>query len=127
MGRCPLAKRTRWTWLLSAVALVAGFALLTAAYGVGATKKTPQSPAKSQAFGNFRAVLDTIDSGDPAIAYTGQAWWAFYDVYQTLLTYKHVEGAAGYKLVPGLATSLPKITRSGKLYTFKLRAGLKYS
>jgi hypothetical protein len=38
-----------------------------------------------------------------------------------------VDGPAGYKLVPGLAQSLPTVSRNGKVYKFKLRKGLKYS
>src|SRR4029079_14211053 len=47
--------------------------------------------------------------------------------YETLLTYKHVDGPAGYQLVPGLAQSLPKISSNGRVYRFTLRKGLKYS
>src|SRR5439155_22699675 len=90
----------------------------------GTKIRTPSNPP---AFPKLRAVLDTIDYLDPQQAYTGQAWWAMYDVYETLLTYQHVTGPAGYKLVPGLAKSLPTISKNGKVYHFKLRKGLKYS
>src|SRR6266498_3599140 len=73
------------------------------------------------------AMSDMIDYLDPQQAYTGQSWWAMWNVYETLLTYKHVDGPAGYKLVPGLAQSLPTISANGKVYKFKLRKGLKYS
>jgi peptide/nickel transport system substrate-binding protein len=72
-------------------------------------------------------VLDTIDFLDPAQAYTAQSWAAMWNVWETLLTYKHVGGAQGYKLVPGLAASMPRISRDGKVYSFKLRPGLKFS
>ena len=72
-------------------------------------------------------MIDTVDYLDPQQAYTGQAWWAMYDVYETLLTYRHVDGAAGYKLVPGLAQSMPTVSGHGKVYKFTLRKGLKYS
>ena len=72
-------------------------------------------------------MIDTIDYLDPQQAYTGQSWWAMWNVYETLLTYRHVDGPAGYKLVPGLAQSLPTVSRNGKVYKFKLRKGLKYS
>ena len=49
------------------------------------------------------------------------------NVYETLLTYRHVDGPTGYRLVPGLAQSLPTVSRNGKVYKFKLRKGLKYS
>jgi peptide/nickel transport system substrate-binding protein len=121
-----MSTKRRWTWLLSALALFAGFSLMVAAYGVAANR-TKAAPKHSQAFGTLKAVLDTIDYLDPQQAYTGQSWWAMWNVWETLLTYKHVDGPAGYKLVPGLAQSLPQISANGKLYKFKLRAGLKYS
>jgi peptide/nickel transport system substrate-binding protein len=112
--------------LVSVTALVAGVSLMVAAHGVAANRANaaPQNP---QAFGTLRAVIDTIDYLDPQQAYTGQSWWAMWNVYETLLTYKHVDGAAGYRLVPGLAQSLPTVSRNGKVYKFKLRKGLKYS
>jgi peptide/nickel transport system substrate-binding protein len=121
-----MTSRHRWSWLLGAVALVAGLSLMVAAYGVAANR-TKAAPKHSQAFGTLRAVIDTIDYLDPQQAYTGQSWWAMWNVYETLITYQHVDGAAGYKLVPGLAQSLPRVSRNGKVYTFKLRKGLKYS
>ena len=50
-----------------------------------------------------------------------------YDTYIPLLTYAHASGAAGSKVIPGLAESLPKISNGGKTYTLTLRKGLKYS
>ena len=117
--------KRRWGWLLGVVAIAAGLAMMAAAFSAAGTKsRTPSNP---QAFPKLRAVLDTIDYLDPQQAYTGQSWWAMYDVYETLLTYQHVTGPAGYKLVPGLAKSLPTISKNGKVYHFKLRKGLKYS
>jgi peptide/nickel transport system substrate-binding protein len=67
------------------------------------------------------------DSLDPALARTQEAWTAMYNTYLPLLTYAHASGAAGSKVVPGLAESLPKISNGGKTYTLTLRKGLKYS
>ena len=116
--------KRRWTWLLGVLAMAAGFSMMVAAYGAAGTK---HQTAATKPIGTLRAVIDTIDYLDPQQAYTGQSWWAMYNVYETLLTYKHVDGPAGYKLVPGLAASLPTVSRNGKVYKFKLRRGLKYS
>jgi peptide/nickel transport system substrate-binding protein len=116
--------KRRWTWLLGVLAMAAGFSMMVAAYGAAGTK---HQTAATKPIGTLRAVIDTIDYLDPQQAYTGQAWWAMWNVYETLLTYKHVDGPAGYKLVPGLAASLPTVSRNGKVYKFKLRKGLKYS
>jgi peptide/nickel transport system substrate-binding protein len=64
---------------------------------------------------------------DPALSYEVEGWTAMYDTYLPLLTYAHADGAAGSKVVPALAESLPKITNGGKTYTLTLRQGLKYS
>ncbi len=120
-----MSGKRRWGWLLGVVAIAAGLAMMAAAFSAAGTKsRTPSNP---QAFPKLRAVLDTIDYLDPQQAYTGQSWWAMWNVYETLLTYQHVKGPAGYKLVPGLAQSLPTISKNGKVYHFKLRKGLKYS
>jgi len=111
---------------MSALALAAGFSLMVAAYGVAANR-TKAAPKQSQAFGTLRAVLDTIDYLDPQQAYTGQSWWAMWNVWETLLTYQHVDGPAGYKLVPGLAASMPTVSSNGRVYKFKLRKGIRYS
>src|SRR5712692_10627723 len=120
--------RQRRTTRLGVLALVIACAVLSAAFlAGGGSAQSQSSSAKGKRFGELRVVLDTIDFLDPAQAYTGQSWAAMWDVYETLLTYKHIAGPGGYTLVPGLAQSLPKISRAGKVYTFKLRAGLRYS
>ena len=121
-----MGRKRHWRPLVSVIALATGVSLMVAAHGVAANgaKVSQKNP---QAFGTLRAVLDTIDYLDPQQAYTGQSWWAMWNVYETLLTYRHVDGPAGYKLVPGLASSLPTVSRNGKVYKFKLRKGLKYS
>jgi peptide/nickel transport system substrate-binding protein len=118
--------KRRWGWLLGVCAIAAGLSMMVAAYSAAGTKSSAAT-SNPQAFPKLRAVLDTIDYLDPQQAYTGQSWWAMWNVYETLLTYQHVEKAAGYKLVPGLAASLPTISKNGKVYHFKLRKGLKYS
>jgi peptide/nickel transport system substrate-binding protein len=120
-----MRSRQRLIRLLSVLALVAGLALMTAAYAVSANR--PQSSAAhAKSVGTFRAVIDTIDYLDTSQAYTAQSLWALWTVYETLVTYRHVAGPAGYQVVPGLA-SLPKISRGGRVYTLTLRKGLKYS
>ena len=116
--------RTGAIRLVSVLALVTGLALLTAAYGVAGNNAGKQSHAK---LGTLRAVIDTIDYLDPQQAYTGQSWWAMWNVWETLVTYRHVDGPAGYRLVPGLAQSMPTVSRDGRVYTFVLRKGLRYS
>ena len=44
-----------------------------------------------------------------------------------LVTYNHVAGPAGTYLVPNLAVSIPTPTDRGRVYTFRLRPGIRYS
>ena len=64
---------------------------------------------------------------DPALSYTVNGIEPLWLVYTPLLTYPHVEGAAGAELIPGLAEDLPEISADGKTYTLTLRDGLKFS
>jgi peptide/nickel transport system substrate-binding protein len=45
----------------------------------------------------------------------------------TLVTFNHAPGAQGLLLVPDLALTLPMPTNGGRTYTFRLRAGIRYS
>lgn len=67
------------------------------------------------------------DSLDPQLSYTQEGGTALYDTYIPLLTYRHADGRAGTKLIPGLARALPRIGNAGRTYTLFLRRGLRYS
>jgi peptide/nickel transport system substrate-binding protein len=64
---------------------------------------------------------------DPALSHTLEGWTATYDTYIPLLTYAHENGQASGRVIPGLATALPKVSDDGKTYELTLRKGLKYS
>ena len=68
-------------------------------------------------------VLDT----DPAVAYDTLTWQMLSMTNDGLVGYRRLSGLAGDQLVPDLATSLPRPTDGGRTYTFRLRAGLRYS
>jgi peptide/nickel transport system substrate-binding protein len=119
------------------VLLVVGVALLAAACG-GGGKKAASTAATTgtsaggsvqmKTFPEFKIVYDTgTDYLDPALSYTVQGWGVMWNVYLSLLGYKHVSGPDGATLVPALAQNLPKISPDGLSYTFTLRSGVKYS
>lgn len=99
------------------VAVIAAVCLLLSAGGAGGAG--PQLLRGS--FGSFP------DYMDPQLSYTAEGWTAMYDVYIPLLTYRHANGEAGSEVIPGLARSLPRISRDGRTYTLFLRKGLRYS
>jgi peptide/nickel transport system substrate-binding protein len=128
-----VTRRNRWTWLASLAMLAAGLALLAAACGGGGKKAettttTAGGTSQQKTFANLRVVYDTgTDYLDPAYSYTVEGWEAMWNVYLSLLGYKHVNGPDGATLVPALATDLPTISSDGLTYTLTMRSGLKYS
>ncbi len=64
---------------------------------------------------------------DPAVAYYAWAWQMLSMTNDGLVGYRRVAGLAGDELVPDLATTLPVPADGGMTYTFRLRAGIRYS
>jgi YVTN family beta-propeller protein len=64
---------------------------------------------------------------DPSNADTALVFNAFSLVYDGLVGLQRTTGAAGYTLVPDLATDLPQALNGGRLYVFRLRRGIHYS
>ena len=64
---------------------------------------------------------------DPAVAYYTWAWQMLSMTNDGLIGYRRVAGLAGDQLVPDLATALPAPADGGRTYTFRLRAGIRYS
>jgi peptide/nickel transport system substrate-binding protein len=105
-----------------ALALAAGLAGTMA--GAGVTR-----PARDG--GTFRVVsctggLTCFDYIDPALAQgfgtTVQATFC-----GSLMRYPDKPPPAGYRLVPELAASFPRISRDGRTYTFRIRKGVRFS
>jgi peptide/nickel transport system substrate-binding protein len=114
--------------------LATGLALLAAACGgggneaEGTTTTAGGGTSQQKTFPNFRIVYDTgTDYLDPAYSYTVQGWAVMWNVYLSLLGYKHVNGPDGATIVPALAKALPQVSSDGLTYTLTLRSGLKYS
>ncbi|MGH2862023.1 MAG: ABC transporter substrate-binding protein, partial [Solirubrobacteraceae bacterium] len=115
-------KRTTWSVILAVV----GIAAIAAAIAATATAKATKAHAAASSTINFVEGTPP-QSLDPGLDYTTQGSEINWEVYTGLLTYAHANGAAGAKVIPGLATGLPKISNHGKTYTFTLRKGQKFS
>jgi peptide/nickel transport system substrate-binding protein len=99
--------------------------VLVLAVGVGACGSSSSS---SGGTGPVTVLMGTApESLDPGLGATTQSYEATWIAYTGLLTYAHASGEAGTKLIPGLAESLPTVSKDGKTYTFTLRKGLVYS
>ena len=68
-----------------------------------------------------------MGSIDPAIANFMDSSILLSLTNDGLLGFKRVAGVGGVTLVPNLATEVPKPTRAGRIYTFQLRTGIRYS
>jgi peptide/nickel transport system substrate-binding protein len=107
--------------LLTVAVVVAALGLSVAGCGGGSSRSTAESSTLEATFAVFPDYLD------PSLSYSLEGWSAMWETYVPLLTYAHADGAAGTKVIPGLARALPKITDGGRTYTLFLRKGLRYS
>jgi ABC-type transport system substrate-binding protein len=111
--------------LVSLSMLSVGVALLVAATSVGA------AAARSSTLRGGTLRLDqsagTFDTLDPQLAYVTNDWEVLNATQLLLLNYPDRAGRAGERLVPEAARSFPTISRHGTLYTYRLRAGLRFS
>jgi YVTN family beta-propeller protein len=73
------------------------------------------------------AIADDNGTLDPAVAYASDAWVLITNVYDGLVAFRRVGGAAGGTIVADLATAVPTPTDGGRTYTFELRRGIRYS
>jgi len=116
----------------SAILSVAALVLLAVAAGCGGggKKNTTTAPAAAGGKGGtFRILANTAPSGSPdsQVNYTLQEWQLLIFTHDGLVAFRRVGGAAGTKIVPDLAESIPKPTNGGKTWAFKLRSGIKFS
>jgi peptide/nickel transport system substrate-binding protein len=100
----------------------------TAARSTTVVTRESAAAAPAHEFPEFRVAMDeATDYLDPGLSDTAEGWGVMWNVYLPLLGYRHVNGKAGAKLVPYLATSLPRISRDRRTYHLTLREGLLYS
>ena len=75
----------------------------------------------------FSTASNEISSIDPAL-YDNAANPQFMGLaYDSLVTFQQTPGAAGLRLVPDLAVSIPAASDGGTTYTFRIRPGIRYS
>src|SRR5436309_2943119 len=97
-----------------------------------ASQRSP-SISSSSSSGNAGGTLTTVakaapsGSPDPQIDYTLQEWQLLILSHDGLVGFKRAGGTEGTKIVPDLATTVPKPTDGGKTYAFTLRKGIKFS
>ena len=110
--------------ILSSIAVCALGVASVAAAPAGATS----GYQKAHAGGTVK--IDATAAGgtlDPQVNYTLQYWQLYQATYDGLVSFQKVGGTPSFTVVADLATALPKVTNSGKTYTFTLRKGIKFS
>ena len=123
----------RHTRPAAAVLLGAAAAVALAACG-GSSSSSSSSSSTAASSGGKQGGTITIVSGTPPLSadqgldFTTQGNQLLSVVNMPLLTFvRGVQGAAGSKIIPALAKSLPTVSNGNKTYTFFLRPGLHYS
>jgi ABC-type transport system substrate-binding protein len=64
---------------------------------------------------------------EPALGTYADRWQRDYATCATLLNYPDSAGAAGRDLRPEIAATLPAVSADGRTYTFRIRAGFRFS
>jgi peptide/nickel transport system substrate-binding protein len=118
---------------LSIAGLAIGAALLIAA-GFASPAQSSISGATSSFAGakkggtlKLNMSSSDVDYIDPALAYYQLSWDILYITCRPLLNYPDKPKPAGSRLVPDGAAAFPKVSGRGKVYTFKVRRGMKFS
>jgi peptide/nickel transport system substrate-binding protein len=115
-------RRVRWSAATGAVVLTAA----CVAYAAGAAGGNSTSAAAGG--GTLRAGIPANpDHLDPALSYTNEGWEILEATNNGLLTFRKAAGGAGSQIVPDIATALPTISDHGRIYTFHVRAGIRFS
>jgi peptide/nickel transport system substrate-binding protein len=113
--------------LLYAGAALTAVALALAGCGGGSSSGTSSS-GTPRSGGTFTILANSaFGVADPAQNYTLEEWQLLIDTHDGLTQFARVAGVPGTKIVPDLATSIPKPTNGGKTYVFHIRRGIKFS
>jgi peptide/nickel transport system substrate-binding protein len=115
------------TWkVVSAVAVAT---LVLVACGGGGSSSTSSSPGAQGGGGVFRTAVEGFgftDGFDPTGEYLGAAWGLQSELLlRTLVTYDHVAGLPGDKIVPDVASKWTT-SSDGLTWTFTLKSGVMF-
>ena len=123
--------------VLGFMAMAMVLLLVAAACSKKKTPENPSSPGASASSGGqikkggvYRSAIEDFGftgAFDPTGEYLGTAFGLFSQMMiRNLVTYDHIRGTAGDKIVPDLATDTGQISPDGLTYTFHLKPGIKW-
>jgi len=117
--------------VLSLLMLSMGIAMLVAAMTVGVATSAPQKANSANALrGGVLRVAHSgngFDTLDPQIQYVANDAALLYSTQMLLVNFPDKAGKAGSILRPDAAVAMPTISKNGKVYTFHIKKGLKFS
>ncbi len=70
------------------------------------------------------SINNSIQTFDPAIVFNDDAMLVMGQSLESLYQYHYLKRP--YEVIPALAKALPEISANGKVYTFKIKKGIKY-
>ena len=118
----------RRVYTLSTGAVVAALVVVAAGCGSSSSSSPGQAAPAGHKGGTFTILANAgFGQADPAQNYTAEEWQLLIDTHDGLTGFAKVNGTAGNKIVPDLATSIPVPTNGGKTYVFHIRRGIKFS
>lgn len=113
------------------LAVIGAGLLVAAAFGSSAAPSKSSKSEKSEVKrgGTLRFNISATDYEflDPALSYDSLGWQTLYATNMTLLNYPDRPGAAGARLTPEAAAAMPRISSNGRVYTFQVRNGIRFS
>ena len=112
----------RRLWLSAAMLVVGASLLVAASFASAGTAHHALKQGGIWKYGTEGASVQV----DPQLAYITTAWWLEYATAAKLYNYPDKAGPVGTKLVPEVASKFT-VSRNGKVYTFTLRKGFKFS
>jgi peptide/nickel transport system substrate-binding protein len=115
-------RRRLW---LSVTMLLAGVSLLVGASLASASGSSHAQTLKKGGIWRY-GLVGGITHMDPQLAYVTSEWFIEYATAAKLYNYPDKAGTAGSKLVPEVASKFT-VSRNGKVYTFTIRKGFKFS
>lgn len=111
------------TVILASVALAAGCSSSSSSSSPGATSAgAPVNGGTLQA-----GIPSNPDHLDTGISYAVEGWEILEATDNGLLTFKKASGGAQAQILPDIATAMPAVTDGGRVYTFHVRPGVRFS
>jgi peptide/nickel transport system substrate-binding protein len=113
---------------LSLGAAAVALAVTAAACGGSSQSSSTNSQGGAHKGGTFTILANSaFGVADPAQNYTLEEWQLLIDTHDGLVGFAKEGGLAGNRIVPDLATYIPKPANGGKTYVFHIRHGIKFS